>query len=87
LEGMALGVPIVAPAIGGIPEQIISGKNGYLFEPGNVDEMAKSICELLDNREKANAMGLAGLKIVRERFSIFSYVNMVEGVYNSLSNV
>jgi len=87
LEGMALGIPIVAPAIGGIPEQIRDGENGYLFEPENVEDMAKCISELLDNQERAESFGLASLRVIRERFGISRYVNSVENIYKSLSKV
>jgi len=87
LEGMALGIPIVAPVIGGIPEQIRDGENGYLFEPENVEDMAKCISELLDNQERAKSFGLASLKMIRERFGISRYVNSVENIYKSLSKV
>lgn len=87
LEGMALGIPIVASDIGGIQEQINDGENGYLFEPGNVEDMAECICKLLDNFDKTKAFGLAGLRVVREKFGISRYVDSVEGVYNSLTKV
>ncbi len=39
-EALASSIPIVASRIGGIPEKITEGKNGFLFEPGNVQELA-----------------------------------------------
>ena len=84
LEGMALGVPIVAPAIGGIPEQIEDGINGYLFKPGNAAALAECICKLLNNPERSAAMGQSGVAIVKEKFSLVRQVEQVERLYASL---
>jgi glycosyltransferase involved in cell wall biosynthesis len=85
LEGMALGIPIVASAIGGIPEQVEDRVNGYLFEPGDAGALAECICELLGDPERVAAMGQAGKEIVRERFSLRRHVDGVESVYASLA--
>jgi glycosyltransferase involved in cell wall biosynthesis len=84
LEGMALGVPIVASAIGGIPEQIEDGINGYLVEPENAEALANGICKLLDNLAQATVMGQAGMAMVREKFTLVQHVNQVESLYASL---
>lgn len=43
LESLASGVPVIAARIGGITERIESGKNGFLYEPGNARELAEKI--------------------------------------------
>lgn len=49
LESMASGVPVVGARAGGIPDIIQHEENGFLFEPGNLDECEKSITLLLDD--------------------------------------
>ena len=48
-EAMACGTPVAATAVGGIPEQVISGKTGLLSAPGNADELAQNALTLLQN--------------------------------------
>ena len=73
VEAMALGKPIVASNIGGIPDLVIHGKNGFLVPPKNPKELAKYIQILLEDENKREKMGLAG----REMSSDFSAENMV----------
>jgi glycosyltransferase involved in cell wall biosynthesis len=42
-ESVVAGIPVVASAIGGIPDYVVSGKNGVLFEPGNLDGFVRAI--------------------------------------------
>ncbi|MFC1865766.1 glycosyltransferase family 4 protein [Chloroflexota bacterium] len=49
LEAMAAGLPIVATKVGGVPEIIKDGENGFLVEPSNSSELAKKIIFLLQN--------------------------------------
>jgi glycosyltransferase involved in cell wall biosynthesis len=57
LEAMSLGCPIVASAVGGVPELIQSGDNGLLFDPQDHTQMVAGIQKLLDNPSLAEEMG------------------------------
>ncbi len=59
-EAHALGVPAVGARIGGIPESIADGETGLLFEPRNPADLAEKIRALLDQPERAAAMGARG---------------------------
>ena len=48
IEALSMGVPVLGSRIGGIPELIDEGVNGFLFEPGNISELQKMICECFD---------------------------------------
>ncbi len=76
VEAMALGKPIVASNIGGIPDLVIHGKNGFLVPPKDPEELAKYIQILLEDEEKREKMGLAG----KEMSLNFSTENMVEKI-------
>jgi glycosyltransferase involved in cell wall biosynthesis len=55
VEANRLGVPAVVSSAGGLPETIIDGATGYIFEAGDVDDLAKKVIKVLErdfNREK-----------------------------------
>ena len=76
VEAMALGKPVVASDVGGIPDLIIPGKNGFLVPPRNPGELARQILFLIKNREEAAKMGRAG----KEMVSAFSDEIMVKKI-------
>src|SRR2546427_12301699 len=47
LEAMACGVPVIASAVGGLPEVVVNGETGYLAPPGAVDEMTERALAIL----------------------------------------
>ncbi len=49
-EAMLLGVPVVAARTGGIPSMVTDGREGYLFEPGNIEEFTKAILNAFDEK-------------------------------------
>jgi glycosyltransferase involved in cell wall biosynthesis len=61
VEALSAGCPVIASNIGGIPELIHEGKNGYLFDPGDVDALVEVIQKGLENnkilRENINTSG------------------------------
>ena len=57
VEAMALGKPVVASDIGGIPEFVEDGLSGFLAEPDNPIDFAEKVIKILTNRELALAMG------------------------------
>ena len=78
VEAMALGKSIVASNVGGIPDLVIHGKNGFLVPPKNPRQLAKYIQVLLEDKDKREKMGLAG----KEMASNFSNEIMVEKIAN-----
>jgi glycosyltransferase involved in cell wall biosynthesis len=58
LDALAFGLPIVATRVGGIPEIIQDGVNGYLYEPNDTRSMLSTILRLRDDAKTAAAMGL-----------------------------
>ncbi len=68
LEGMACKVPSIATRVGGVPELVDDGLTGLLFEPGEVDLMARGCLELLSDRPRLNRMREAARQEARKRF-------------------
>ena len=69
LEAMASGTPVVASAVGGVPEIVEHGVTGFLVEPGNVVELGERLEELLWNGALAARMGRRARELVLERFT------------------
>jgi glycosyltransferase involved in cell wall biosynthesis len=69
LEAMAHGRPVVASAVGGIPELVEDGVTGYLVEPGDVAGLRSAIEKLLADPELRRRMGRAARERVAERCS------------------
>ncbi len=83
LMAMAAGVPVIASKVGGIPEIVRHGENGWLTEnePGQI---ATAIRELLADRRLACKLGAAGRQTVRERFSLDQMIHHTIEIYRQV---
>ncbi len=68
-EAMACGTPVVATTAGALPEIVEDEVSGFVVTPGKVAPLAKAIRTLLEDPERCRAMGEAGARRIRERFS------------------
>ena len=75
LEALACGRPIVATAVGGIPEQIQDGRTGFLVAPADATAMASRIRHLLDDYVLRKAMGIRAAAEARSRFDLARQVD------------
>jgi len=80
-EAMACGKPTIGTNVGGIPDQIIDGYNGFVVEPRNAKEMAEKILWLIDNRDEAKRMGINGRKTVEEKYNLDERINQILTLY------
>lgn len=69
LEAMACGTPVIASAVGGIPELISHGETGILVEPANPDELAEAIISMVSDPKLRKKLGSKARKLVEERFT------------------
>jgi glycosyltransferase involved in cell wall biosynthesis len=84
LEVYACGKPIVASKVGGLKDLVIDGETGLLFDSENVEQLAESVFNLLNDTDVAKEMGLKGKNFVRENFTIENVVERLERVYEEV---
>jgi glycosyltransferase involved in cell wall biosynthesis len=84
MESMAMGVPVVAPAVGGIPELVEDGVTGKLVGSRSPADFADAIDWVLDHPEESQAMGSRAAKQVRTTLSTEAMVNAYRALYNRL---
>ena len=70
VEAMAAGRPVVATAVGGVPESLVHGKTGFLVPPGDRPQLAKAMLVLHANQGLARWMGDQGRRVAREKFDV-----------------
>jgi N-acetyl-alpha-D-glucosaminyl L-malate synthase BshA len=85
LEAMACEVPVVASRVGGLPEVIQHGVNGFLHPPDAIDEMSASAIGLLTDPSLHRAIADAACRRVREHFGADRVVPMYEECYRELA--
>lgn len=84
LEAMALEKPVVASRVGGIPDLVEHGVNGYLVRPGDSEELQAAILRILNDPLRAREMGQAGRKKIKSEFDARVMVESIEAVYREL---
>lgn len=81
LEAMAAGLPVVASAVGGLPEAIEEGVTGRLVPPRAPAALAAALRDLLADSAGARAMGRAGRERAAERFSLPGMIAATRAAY------
>lgn len=82
IEAALMEKPILACRAGGAPESIADGETGILVPVRDSRAIAAALCELLDNRDRAHAMGRAGFERARDLFGWPRFIRTLEGVYD-----
>lgn len=84
LEAMACGVPCIGTAVGGMPELIDNGVNGYLVELGDTEGAAAQALQLLTDPEEHARLVQGALATVQERFHSTAILGEYLGIYSRL---
>jgi L-malate glycosyltransferase len=84
LEAMACEVPVVVSRVGGLPEVVTEGVDGYLVEPHNTRQMASRALEILSDPAKRLEMGRRARKSARSRFCSSKIIPQYEAYYRKV---
>jgi len=82
LEALAMGKPVIATSVNGVPEVIEHLKTGFLVKTRDAAGLAGAIRFLLDNPERAMQLGRAGRAVVHERFTVDRMVEKTVAVFD-----
>jgi glycosyltransferase involved in cell wall biosynthesis len=83
-EAMAARKPVIASAVGGVPEMVADRHSGLLLPPADVPALAGACIDLLSHPDRARAMGEAGRQIAEERFDILTQTRRLGDLYGQL---
>jgi glycosyltransferase involved in cell wall biosynthesis len=85
LEAMAAGRPVVARAVGALPETVLDGETGFLVGDESAGAVAAALTAILADPARARAMGEMGRRRASSEFSPERSVTIVEAVYRSVA--
>lgn len=84
VEALACGVPLVASAVGGLPEIVEPGVSGLLVPPGNPPQLAQAVRRVLTEPALRETLRDNGPRTIRERFSLEAARDRLMGLYERL---
>ena len=86
LDAWAYGIPVVTTPVGGIPDIVFDGKNGLLFKPGDVNELAQKLSILIDNQDLSAKISLESMNLAQTTFNCTTIANQIAGIYDEILN-
>jgi len=84
IEALAAGTPVVATRVGGVPDVVRDGEDGFLVEPGDSEVFAQRLAELARDPELRERFGAAGRARVFPRYAVERLVDDIDRLYRSL---
>lgn len=84
LSGLAAGMPVVATAVGGLPEVVRNGHSGILLPPGEPDTLAATVLELCRDRERGRKLGAAARRFIEDEYSLDAAARRVTALYQEM---
>lgn len=84
IEASACELPVVVSRIGGLPEVVLDGESGYIFEPDCVDSLVEKLLLLIESKERREAFGRRGREFVLESFNIERMIRESEEQYEQI---
>jgi glycosyltransferase involved in cell wall biosynthesis len=86
LEALSYGMPIISTNVGSIDEAVYNERNGYLLQPGNIEELKNKLAILINNFEIRKKMGVESRKIAKEKFDEKEYYKELVKLYKGEKN-
>jgi len=83
MEAMAHGLPVVATRVGGVPELVEEGATGRVVSPGDAEELASALDQVVGSPDRAQAMGRRGRDVVCERFNLDISARRLGGLFTA----
>jgi len=84
MESMALGRPVVASKVGGVPE-LLGGGGGVMVPASDAPALANAICELATDPERRSALGAEARAIAERRFSIEAIADRTTSLFRRIA--
>jgi len=82
IEAMAVGLPVIGTDLGGIPEVIEDGENGFLVSPGSSEQLAEALKKLVNDQALRTVMGHRGRQMYEEKFALSRMIRQIETLYD-----
>jgi glycosyltransferase involved in cell wall biosynthesis len=87
LEAMACGVPAVASRVGGLPEVVTDGVDGYLVPVGDTNAVAEAALRLLEDSALHARVAAAARRTAETRFTTTKIIPQYEELYREIAGV
>mgnify|MGYP002410444827 FL=1 len=84
LEAMSCGLPVVVTNVGGMPDVVSDGVEGFVVEPANADALAIALGKLLRDRELRKKMGARCREKIQQEYSLDSVADNYIALYKRL---
>ncbi|HEU0008342.1 MAG TPA: glycosyltransferase [Verrucomicrobiae bacterium] len=84
IEAQAMGLPVVASRVGGIPDSLTDGVSGFLVPERDSEALAWKLAELIERRESWPEIGMAGQRFVKEKFDLRKLNDELEALYRQV---
>jgi glycosyltransferase involved in cell wall biosynthesis len=85
IEAMAAGLPVVGTSVGGVPELLQNGTEGFIVPPDNAEQLSDAMMTLLKDGNLRSVMGAAAATRAKEKFDVSAMIRAYEELYNEIA--